>query len=128
MLSREKVSHPYSDCLNCTESFSHPRYPFYRTCLLQRLRQVLVFHQDLPIRELSAESIKRILSDSPDEVSQAMLEEVERLKTVNESRVAHGSLLLLLSLSRTCYSPELKAQVWEHYTVKYISKADNPFS
>lgn len=65
------------------------------------------------IRELSSKSIKKILEGHPENILVEMQDEIERLKTVKESRVAHGSLLLLVSLSSICQSKDLKSQVCE---------------
>lgn len=87
------------------------RHPFYRNSLVQRLWGTLLYYQDRTTRELSAESLKRIIDGNEDDVAIMISEETSRLATVRESRVAHGSLLLLSKLCEECGSPNLKAEV-----------------
>lgn len=86
-------------------------YPYYKESLVYRLRNVLLYHHDAAVRLLSAESLSRILAQSPDKISVTIKEEIKRVAGAKEARIAHGSLLLLTKLSQECFSTNLKADV-----------------
>lgn len=101
------------------------RHPFYRNSLVKRLRGTLLYNQDRATRELTAESLKRIIDGNEDDVAMLIREETSNLATVKESRVAHGSLLLLSKLCEKCGSPNLKVEV-RYLLVAFIRWPANP--